>query len=154
MALKDRGFTLLEIIVAVSVLGVAVAVAMQIFAGGLKNIRRIDLAHQAMEHAENVMSQILSDEDLREPAELAGELDDEFSYSAVVDYWDPLGEEDLLLEVAKPRVTLMKVHVKIHFRKNRHGKRYEANCLKLVPNEMAGGVQGGASDPLQQLLGR
>ena len=154
MALKDRGFTLLEIIVAVSVLGIAVAVAMQIFSGGLKNIRRIDLAHQAMEHAENVMSEILSDEDLREPIELGGELDEEFSYTAVVDYWGPAIQEDLLLEVAKPKVTLMKVHVEIHFKNNRHGKRYQADCLKLVPDKMAGGVEGVAGDPLQQLLGR
>ncbi len=154
MALKDRGFTLLEIIVAVSVLGVAVAVAMQIFSGGLNNLRRIDLAHQAMEHAENVMSEILSDEDLREPAELGGELDEEFSYTAVVDYWEPAIQEDLLLEVAKPKVTLMKVHVEIHFKNNRHGKRYQADCLKLVPDETVGGVEGVAGNPLQQLLGR
>ena len=151
MALKARGFTLLEIIVAVSVLGVAVAVAMQIFSGGLKNIRRIDLAHQAMEHAENVMSEILSDEELREPVELGGDLDEEFSYSAVVDYWGPAVEDDLVLEVAKPKVTLMKVHVEIHFKNDRHGKRYLTNCLKLVPDELAEGVAG---DPLQQLLGR
>lgn len=150
MALKARGFTLLEIIVAVSVLGVAVGVAMQIFSGGLKNLRRIDLAHQAMEHSENVMSEILSDEGLRDPVELGGDLDEEFSYTAVVDYWGPAVDE-LLLEVAKPRVTLMKVHVEIHFKKDRHGKRYQMDCLKLVPDELAEG--GVAGDPLQQLLG-
>lgn len=153
--MKARGFTLLEVIVAVSVLGIAVAAAMQIFSGGLKNLRRIDMAHQAMEHAENVMVEILSDEDLRYPVELADDLDEEFSYTAVVDYWETASlEEELFLEVAKPRVSLMRVHVEIHFKNDRHGKRYQADCLKLVPNETEGPVEGTSGNPLRQLLGR
>ena len=62
------GFTLLEVLVAVSILGLGVAVTMQTFSGGLKNVRRIDLAHQAMGHAENIMNRLLSDEDLVAPS--------------------------------------------------------------------------------------
>ena len=52
----SSGFTLLEVVVALAILGVSVAIVMQIFSGGLKNLRRIDLAHRAMSHGENVMS--------------------------------------------------------------------------------------------------
>ena len=56
---RARGFTLLEVIAALAILGIAVGVMMQIFSGGLKNIHRIDMAHRAMHHAENVMNQVL-----------------------------------------------------------------------------------------------
>jgi len=62
---STRGFSLLEIVVALAILGMGVAVVMQIFSGGLKNIHRIDMAHQAMNHAENVMNEILSNEAVR-----------------------------------------------------------------------------------------
>ena len=59
---RSRGFTLLEIVVALAILGMGVAVMMQIFSGGLKNIYRMHMAHHAMGHAENVMNQILSNQ--------------------------------------------------------------------------------------------
>ena len=52
----NRGFTLLEVVVAVAILGIGMGVAMQIFSGGLKNVHRISQAHRAMNHAENIMN--------------------------------------------------------------------------------------------------
>lgn len=131
--MKSRGFTLLEILVAVSILGMAVAVAMQSFSGGLKNVRRIDLAHRAMGHSENVMNEILSDESLRGPVQLSGDLDDEFSFIALVDYWQQ-PEEDFYLEIAPPPLILLLVEVQILYKNDRYGKKYHARCLKLVPD--------------------
>ena len=69
--MNRRGFTLLEVVVATALLGIGVGVAMQVFSGGLKNIQRIDMAHRAMNHAENVMNEILSDQSITGPTEIS-----------------------------------------------------------------------------------
>ena len=133
---SHAGFTLLEVLVAVSILGLGVAVTMQTFSGGLKNVRRIDLAHRAMGHAENVMNRLLSDEDLVGPIQLDGNLDDEFDYSATVDFWEP-PRQGLSLEIAVPPVNLLLVEVRIRYKNDPRGKFYTARCLKLVPDPHA-----------------
>lgn len=151
MDTNSRGFTLLEVVVAVAILGLAVGAAMQIFSGGLKNIRKMDLAHQAMNHAENVMSQILSDENLREPVTLSGDLDEEFSYSAVVDYYQAPQQEDLSVEVVKMKAYLLSVRVDIHFKNDPHGKLYRTVSLKTVSEGEP--VPGSPVEAIRQLFG-
>jgi len=146
-----KGFTLLEVIVAVAILGIGLGVAMQIFSGGLKNIHRISQAHAAMSHAENVMNEILSDESIIAPMQISDDLDEEFSYTAVVDYWDAPAEE-LSLNVVEDPMEMLSVVVDIHFKKDPRGKKYRVICLKsvsLLPE--TGGA--GLSEPLQQLFG-
>jgi prepilin-type N-terminal cleavage/methylation domain-containing protein len=149
-----KGFTLLEVVVAVAILGIGVGTAMQVFSGGLKNIHRVELAHIAMNHAENVMNEILSDAEIIEPTQLSGDLDDEFSYSAEVDYWEP-PQEGLTLEIIENRIELLSVVVDIHFKNDRFGKKYRAVCLKAVSTqpEMMG-IQGPTVNPIEQLFGR
>lgn len=149
----SAGFTLLEIVVAVAILGVAVGVAMQIFSGGLKNIHKMDLAHRAMNHAENVMNEILSNEDIREPTALGGDLDEEFSYQAVVDYYQVAQQQGLSIDVEQMKVYLLSVRVDIHFKNDRYGKLYRTVCLKTVSEEPFGGMPLSPVQAIQQLFG-
>jgi len=147
----NRGFTLLEVVVALAILSVGLGASMQIFSGGLKNIHRVSQAHRAMNHAENVMNEILSDEAITAPTALSGDLDDEFSYSAVVEYWDPPAEE-LSLDVVEVPMEILSVVVGIHFKNDPNGQKYRAICLKsvsLLPESAPAGV----AQPLQQLFG-
>lgn len=142
------GFTLLEVAVALAILVVGVTVVMQIFSGGFKNIHRIDLAHRAMSHGENVMNQILTDEEITGPTAMSGNLDDDFSYTAEVTDWEA-PEEHLSLDVSAPPVRLLSVAVAIHFKNDRYGKQYLLRCLKAVSEvDQNGTVQ----DPIQQLF--
>jgi prepilin-type N-terminal cleavage/methylation domain-containing protein len=147
----NRGFTLLEVIVAVAILGIGMGVAMQIFSGGLKNIHRVSQAHTAMNHAENIMNEILSDQTIIAPTEISEDLDDDFSYSAVVDYWDPPAEE-LSLDVVENPMEMLSVVVDIHFKNDPKGKKYRAICLKSVSLAPELGPAG-LAEPLQQLFG-
>ena len=149
---RSTGFTLLEVLVAVSILGLGVAVTMQIFSGGLKNVRRIDLAHRAMGHAENVMNRILSDEDLVGPIQLEGNLDDEFDYAATVDFWEP-PRQGLSLQIAVPPVNLLLVEVRVRYRNDSRGKFYTVRCLKLVPDPYAAPAnRGGPQSEMERIL--
>ncbi|MGH9341388.1 MAG: type IV pilus modification PilV family protein [Acidobacteriota bacterium] len=149
------GFTLLEIIVALAILSLGLGAAMQIFSGGLKNIHRIDMAHQAMRHAENVMNEMLSDQHIREPREFSDVLDENFSYTAAVDYWEE-PDEQLSIDVEDPAVYLLSVRVDIHFTSDPYGKIYRAVSLKTVPTDASRqqpGTPGTPADAIRQLFG-
>lgn len=137
---------------ALAILGISVAVVMQIFSEGLKNVRRIDLAHQAMNHAENVMNEILSDESIQGPASFSGDLDEEFSYTAEVNDWEE-PEQNLMIDIVEPPVNLLSVSVDVHFKNDVRGKLYRTVCLKTVPSEPGSGPRTPA-DAVRQLFGR
>ena len=137
---------------AVAVLSIGVGTALQIFSGGFKNLRRIELAHQAMHHAENVMNQILSDEAIREPVRFAEVLDEEFQYEAEVDYWEE-PEERLSIDVVEMNVYLLSVLVDVQFRNDPHGKMYRTTSLKMVTQEPFHSAPGGATGAIRQLFG-
>jgi general secretion pathway protein I len=144
-----KGFTLLEIVVAVAILGVGVSLAMQIFSGGLKNIHRISMAQTAMNHAENVMNEILSDQAIIGPVELSGELDGDFSYAVQVAPWTP-PESGLALPAMPPerQVEILSVVVDIFFKGDARGKTYRAVCLKTVSPMFGLNGPGGMGNPL------
>ena len=143
------GFTLIEVVVALAILGVSVAIVMQIFSGGLKNLRRIELAHRAMSHAENVMNEVLADGEVIGSGAMSGELDDEFRYTAQVTEWE-IPQEPLSLELAVPTSRLLQVTVQIHFVNDRFGKSYRLSTLKTVSTEAFPQSLADSGNPLQQ----
>lgn len=154
---RSAGFTLLEIIVALAVLGVGLGVVLQIFSGGLKNIHRIELAHRAMSHGENVMNEILTNQEVTGPTTLSGDLDEDFDYSAeIAEFEDPdQGGFPLELPVEAQSTKLLAVHVRIHFKHDAFGKYYQLRSLKTVsPLNPDGLGLPGQIDPVRQLFGR
>ncbi len=151
------GFTLLEVVVATAVLAIGVAVAMQVFSGGLSNLHRIDMAHRAMSHAENIMSELLADQDIRGPYHASGDLDKDFLYEAQVDYWNDPNPAALmdpaLPATGAPQVYLLSFSVRIEFKNvaNNNRRYYQAYCLKAVTEDQ-GELDTG--DMLRRMLGR
>jgi len=149
---RNRGFTLLEVVVALAIMGIGVAVALSIFSGSLKNLRRIDLAHRAMSHAENVMNEILTDQTIREPREFAGDLDEDFNYTASVSPWEE-PRERLSLDIVEPRAYLLGVKVEIHFKNDPNRKLYRAVCLKTVSTESQQQYMTQPNEAIRRLFG-
>ncbi len=145
----SSGFTLIEVVVALAILGVSVAIVMQIFSSGLKNLRRIELAHRAMSHAENVMNEVLADREVIGSGAMSGELDDEFRYTAQVTEWE-MPQEQLSLELAVPTSLLLQVTVQIHFVDDRFGKSYRLSTLKTVSTSGLPQSLADPGNPLQQ----
>ena len=143
-----RGFTLLEVVVAVAILGVGVSMAMQIFSGGLKNIHKISMAQTAMNHAENVMNEVLSDQAIIGPVQLSGELDENFSFSVQVAPWAPPDNGMALSGPPERRTEILSVVVDIFFKGDARGKTYRAVCLKTVSPMIGSMGAGGITNPL------
>ncbi len=149
---RKRGFTLLEVVVALAIMGIGVATALSIFSGGLKNLRRIDLAHRAMSHAENVMNEILTDESIREPRNFSGDLDEDFSYTASVTLWEE-PKERLALDITEPPAYILGVDVEIHFKNDPNGKLYRAVCLKTISKQSPDQYTTAPNEAIRRLFG-
>jgi len=143
-----KGFTLLEVVVAVAILGVGVSMTMQIFSGGLKNIHKISMAQTAMSHAENVMNEVLSDQAIIGPVELSGELDEDFSFLVQVVPWIPPDDGLPLPGPPERRTEILGVVVDIFFKGDARGKTYRAVCLKTVSPMIGPMGSGGMANPL------
>lgn len=152
MIRRTRGFTLLEVVVALAIMTAGIVAVLSIFSGGLNNVRRINLAQRAMSHGENVMNEILSDQSVREPRHLSGDLDEEFNYTAMIDYYEePQGR--VSLDVVETNAYMLSVVVDVHFKNDRHGKIYRVVCLKTLPKEQAGQGPLDPNDAVRRLFG-
>jgi general secretion pathway protein I len=80
---RQRGFTLLEVLVAFAILGISLGVLLQTFATGLRNTALAEEYTLATLHAESVLAAIGIEEPLQEGS-LQGEIDDKFSWRASV----------------------------------------------------------------------
>jgi prepilin-type N-terminal cleavage/methylation domain-containing protein len=82
---KNAGFTLLEVLVALSVLAIGAAIALSLISGSLGNIRKVQLRTRTIQHAETVMELSLLDDNIRQPTILRGDFEDGTRWSLVVD---------------------------------------------------------------------
>lgn len=80
----DRGFTLLEVLVALAVLGIGTALALSVVSSSLGNIRKVQLKTRTIQHAETVMETTLLDDSVNGPTVLRGDFEDGTLWSVVV----------------------------------------------------------------------
>jgi prepilin-type N-terminal cleavage/methylation domain-containing protein len=83
------GFTLLEVLVALTVLAVGAAVSVSLLSGSLGNIRKAQLRTKIVEHASSVMETALLDDTILSPTVLTGDFEDGTSWTVSVDQYVP-----------------------------------------------------------------
>jgi len=74
-----RGFTLLEVMVAIAILGIALTCVLQIFSGGLDCAKRSGEYTRAVLYAKAKMEELISRSDLTEGEE-SGEFDSDYRW--------------------------------------------------------------------------
>jgi prepilin-type N-terminal cleavage/methylation domain-containing protein len=88
------GFTLLEVLVALTVLSVGAAIAMSLISGSLGKIRKVQLRTKIMEHTESVMETALLDDTILKPTVLTGDFEDGSRWTVSVEpYTLPLSAQ-------------------------------------------------------------
>jgi len=97
---QTAGFTLLEVLVALAILGIGAAVTLSLISGALSNIRKAELRVRNMHHAESVMELTLLDESISGPKTLAGDFEDGTRWTVAVDEFDM--PRNTLLPLAAP----------------------------------------------------
>ena len=79
----NKGFTLLETLVAISILAISLVIILQLFSQGLKSSKLADDYTRAIFHAKEKMEEILLTEEFSE-GELEGEFEGPFRWKAEV----------------------------------------------------------------------
>lgn len=136
------GFTLLEVLVCLTVLAVGTALALSLISGSLGNIRKVQLKTRTVEHAEAVMELALLDDSSNDPRTYTGDFEDGTRFSVNVEDYelpdaDRLERRQLQQNV---RWKLLRYTVDM-FSPNSRGPDYRLQTLKLVRVEQRPGGQ-------------
>lgn len=121
---KDKGFTLLEILVAISILAIAVVVVLQLFSSNLRSIKASeDYVYAAMK-ADEKMREVLAEKEIKEKS-ITKITDDGYRINVNVTEEKKEGR-DLL------SVKLLRIDVTVQWKKGRKEKSLSLSTLKLV----------------------
>ncbi len=83
------GFTLLEVLVALTVFAVGAALTLSLISGSLGNIRKVQWRTRAIEHAQTVMELALLDDSIFQPTTYTGHFEDGSHWSVNIENYEP-----------------------------------------------------------------
>ena len=136
-AVSSDGFTLLEVMVSLTVLAIGAALALSLISGSLSNIRKVQLRTRTVEHAEAVMELTLLDDSIRKPIAFTGDFEDGTRWSVrVEDYTMPTA--DPLQQKLQPGAAAQNMQVKLlsytveMFSPDSRGPDYQLQTIKMV----------------------
>ena len=85
---SQSGFTLLEVLVSLTILAVGAALALSLISGSLGNIRKVQQRTRTVEHAEAVMELALLDDSIRQPTSFSGDFEDGTRWAVRVENYE------------------------------------------------------------------
>lgn len=123
---RSSGFTLIEVIVALSILSISLVIVMQLFSGSLRASRASCDYTRAVIHAKDKMEELSV-----EPVQGSGEFEDGFTWESVVQPY-----EELNMELEESDYNMLKIKVKVSwFNRPQKQKSVELVSLKAVEKE-------------------
>lgn len=135
------GFTLLEVLIALTILSVGAALAIAAISGALGNIRKVRLRTQLVEHAETVMELALLDDSVKGPTTLHGDFEDGTRWSVVVADHELPSPQALPGALERPLpIKLLSYTVEV-FGPGSASADYRLVTLKVVPTQLLSSVR-------------
>lgn len=130
-AYRTQGFTLIEILVAVSILAICLVVILQLFSGALKSSRVSDEYTTGIFYAREKMEEILLTQGLTSGVQ-EGEFEDAYRWRAEIVRIDQAEEE-----ASKIPVDTFHITVEVSWRRGPagEGKHFQLSTLKLVEKQ-------------------
>lgn len=122
----DSGFTLVETLVAVSILAISLVVLLQLFSGGLKSSRVSDEYTRGIFYAREKMDEILLARELS-PGVIGGQYDDGFKWRAEAKPLDIQAAKDVRLPFRA-----FDIRVAVTWEAGEREKQFALNAIKLV----------------------
>jgi general secretion pathway protein I len=104
---SSAGFTLLEVLVATAILGIAVSALLGAFSGSLRNMARAEGYERALLLGREQLNRMLIEGPLR-PGFTRGRWDDSTRWEAEVERWDPRGRKDRPRDAELPPVAVIR----------------------------------------------
>jgi general secretion pathway protein I len=128
--MRNRGFTLIEIVVAMAILGVGLIVIIELFSGGLRLGRVSEEYTQAVGLARMKLEEIFLAEQLKEGSE-QGEFNKDFRWQVGVKKVDLLPVEKGL--EFKPPVEFYQIKVNIFWKSGSKERSTEIESFRTIP---------------------
>lgn len=126
---RERGFTLIEVVVALTILGLILIVIFRIFGTGLTGLARADELQRAAIVAEGLAAQLDTlPTPLRMGGTLSGETDDGYRWRIVADGWDQAPRQMVTVGGRQARLARLRIAVE----GAASGPRFEMTTLALV----------------------
>jgi len=126
----DSGFTLLEVLVAITILAIGIALTVSTISKSLVNIRIIDARMRIVDQANSVMELTLLDPEIKEPGSFNGDFEDGVRWTMRIEEYIP--EEMSLSDPAEMPVRLLAYTVEM-FQPHSSAVEYRLRTLKLTP---------------------
>ena len=123
---STRGFTLIEILVAISILSISLVVIFQLFSGGLKSSRLSDQYTKGIFHAKEKMEEILLSTDFAEE-EAGGEFGDLFRWKSATVRIEQAEDEE-----AKLPFNTFNISVDVMWNEGDKEKHFAISTMKVV----------------------
>lgn len=130
---RQRGFSLLEVLVAFAILSVSLGVLLQVFATGLRNAGMADDYTQATLYAESILAAYGREAPLSEGAR-EGVINDRFSWRGTVSAYT-----DGMPDTEKTRMRAYRISVEVFWRGLAQTRSVILETLRLAPLESPGG---------------
>ena len=130
---ESSGFTLLEVLVGITVFAIGAAIALSLITGALGNIRKVQSRIRIVEHANSVMELTLVDESIKVPKTFSGDFEDGTRWSVQIEEF-----ESPAPTAAQPPENLQNMHAKLlhytvdMFYPHSNAVDYQLQSLKLV----------------------
>lgn len=121
---QNSGFTLLEVLVALSILGIAITILLQLFSSNLRALSASEDYISAVTIAEAKMREILDDKDLSEKS-WNETTDDGYNMDVSIN-------ETLEDRTDNLQVRVLEVDLTVHWTKNTKNKSLTLRTLKVV----------------------
>ncbi len=124
----DKGFTLIEVIVALSILGIAITVILQLFSANLKAVSKSEDYVNALVLANQKMHELSQSDDISEKAwtEMT-----EHGYRFDISVYEVLKERTETLQVR-----LMEIQLTVSWLKGSQQKSHTLKTLKVVEKKL------------------
>lgn len=127
------GFTLLEVLVSLTILAVGVALALSLISGSLGNIRKVQQKTRTVEHAEAVMELALLDDSNNEPRTFAGDFEDGTRWTVHIENYEMPIPEGLQPRSSPQNMTVKLLSYTVEmFSPDSRVSDYRLQTLKLV----------------------
>lgn len=137
----QSGFTLLEVLVALTILALGVSIVLSLISGSLGNIRKVQLRTRLVEHAASVMETALLNDSILQPTSFAGDFLDGTRWSVRVDEFTPDAPPAPVSSTLPPKMPVRMLQYTVEMYQPGSGTSdYRLQTLKLVKAEdQAGG---------------
>ena len=126
----NSGFTLLEVVAAMTILAVGIALGISLISRSLGNIGKVDDQARIVDHANSVMELTLLDPKIIEPGAFQGDFEDGTRWTMRIEEYVP--DEEELSEYVNMPVKLLAYTVEM-FKPHSSVADYRLRTLKLVP---------------------